>query len=58
MARDDDSTIVVRSDEYVLKKKEKLNKIVMNDVVIVSVLGALAIIPICIYLGIRGKDTD
>ena len=58
MAKDDDSTVVVRSDEYVLKKKEKLNKIVMNDVVIVSVLGALAIIPICIYLGIRGKDTD
>lgn len=58
MAKDDDSTVVVRSSEYVLKKKEKLNKIVMDDVVIVSVLGALAIIPICIYLGIRGKDTD
>lgn len=58
LAKDDDSTVVVRSSEYVLKKKEKLNKIVMNDVVIVSILGAFAIVPICIYLGVRGKDTD
>ena len=57
LAKDDDSTIVVRSDKYILKEKDKLNRIVMNDVFFVIGLIVLAIIPIWIYLVIRGKDT-
>ena len=58
LAKDDDSTIVVRSDEYVLKKKEQLNDIIWKDFIFVGGLCILAILPIIIYLGIRGKDTD
>jgi hypothetical protein len=58
LAKDDDSAIVVRSDEYVLKKKDLLNRIIMHDLIFVLGLCVLAIIPVVVYLFIRGKDTD
>lgn len=58
LAVDDDSIAIVRSDEYVLKKKEKLNNIMANDVLFVLCLAVLSVIPIMIYINIRGKDTD
>ena len=57
LAKDDDSSLVVRSDEYVLKKSSRINKIIIDDVIIVFVLGVLAIAPIAVYLIIRVKDT-
>lgn len=57
LAKDEDSSLVVRSDEYVLKKSSKINKVIIDDVIIVFVLGVLAIAPIAVYLIIRVKDT-
>lgn len=58
LAVDDDSIVVVRSDEYVLKKKERLNNIRVNDVIFVIGLAVLAVLPVVIYINIRGKDTN
>lgn len=58
LAVDDDSNVVVRSEEYVLKKKERLNKIMTKDIIYVGGLIVLAVAPIVIYLLVRGKDTD
>ena len=58
LAVDNDSQVVVRSDKYVLKMKDKLNRIIVKDVVFVIALIFGAILPIVIYLFIREKDTD
>lgn len=58
MAKDEDSVIVVRSNAYILKKKAKLNKIITKDIIFVGALVVLGIVPIAIYLSIRGKDND
>ena len=57
LAKDDDSSTVVKSDEYVLKESQKLNKVIIDDVIIVCVLGILALLPIVVYLVTRVKDT-
>lgn len=49
---------VVRSNEYVLKRHEPLNKATTGDVALVLILCLFAAAPIFIYLIIRGKDTD
>ena len=56
LAKDDDSTLVVRSDEYILKEARALNKIIIDDVIIVCILGLLAILPVAIYISIRIKE--
>mgnify|MGYP003295653248 CR=1 FL=1 len=56
LAKDDDSSLVVRSDEYILKKGTKINKVIIDDVIIVFILGVLAIAPIAVYLIIRVKE--
>jgi len=58
LAKDDDSTVVVRSDEYVLKEETRLTKIVLKDVVFVGGLIVLSALPIFAYLIVRGKDND
>ena len=58
LAKDDDSIVVVRSDEYILTKQEAINKVIKQDVVFVIVLIGIAALPIVIYTIIRGKDTD
>ena len=58
LAKDDDSTVVVRSSEYVLKKSEAINKITRADVIIFSIMAVGAFSPIFIYLCIRGKDME
>lgn len=58
LAVDDDSIVVVRSDEYILKKKDRLNNIRANDIIFFVGLAVLSILPIVIYINIRGKDTD
>lgn len=57
LAKDENSSTVVRSEEYILKKSVRINKIIIDDVIIVCVLGVLAIAPIAVYLIIRIKDT-
>ncbi len=57
LAMDDDSTTVVRSDKYILQKSEDLNTIIWEDILLVLIFGVCAIIPIIIYVYIRGKDT-
>lgn len=56
LAKDDDSTLVVRSDEYILKEAKALNKIIIDDVIIVCILGSLSILPVVIYIIIRIKE--
>ena len=58
LAKDDDSTVVVRSEEYILKKKDRVNKIIMKDFAFVASLMVVGILSIVIYLFVRGKDTD
>ena len=57
LAKDDISSIVVRSDEYVFTKNTRLNKVERSDVIFVVSLCVCAIIPVIIYLFVRGKDT-
>ena len=57
LAKDDDSAIVVRSNEYVLKDKERLAKFSFGDVLFVLSLTLCAVVPIFIYILVRGKDT-
>ena len=45
LAKDDDSTVVVRSDEYVLKEEARLTKIILKDVIFVGGLIVLAALP-------------
>jgi hypothetical protein len=56
LAKDDDSTLVVRSDEYILKESKTLNKIIIDDVIIVCILGVLSISSVAIYIIIRIKE--
>ena len=42
---------------YILKKNTRLNKVETSDVVFVVGLSMCAVLPIIIYLFIRGKDT-
>ena len=58
LAKDDDSVAVVRSDEYILKEEKILNEIMLEDTMLVLGLCVGAVLPIVIYLIIRGKDTD
>lgn len=57
LARDNDSIVVVRSDEYILERGKDINSIILKDAVIVGALILLAVVPILIYLHVRGKDT-
>ena len=57
LAKDNESAIVVRSDEYVLKNKERLTKFSFGDVLFVLGLIFCATLPVFIYIVARGKDT-
>lgn len=57
LAKDDESSVVVRSDEYILKETVPINSVNRYDVLFVTIVLVFAIIPIIVYLVIRGKDT-
>lgn len=52
------NSLVVRSEEYVLKRHQILNKATSGDFILVLVLCFGAAAPVFIYLFIRGKDTE
>lgn len=58
LAKDEDSVVVVRSDEYVLERSKEINSIILKDAIIVGALILVAVLPILIYLHVRGRDTD
>lgn len=55
LAKDDDSTVVVRSDKYILKKDDKLVDTRNKDILFVIFICILAAVPIFIYLGIKKR---
>ena len=57
LAKDDNSTKVVRSDKYELKKSKRVNKIIWQDFALVGAFCFFAAVPIFVYLFIREKDT-
>lgn len=57
LAKDEDSTTVVRSSEYILTKQKQINKVSRSNVVFVVMLVVISSLPIFIYLIIREKDT-
>jgi len=57
MAKDENSSVVVRSNEYVLKESGRVNKVITADFIFVGVLCLGAALPVFIYLIVRGKDT-
>lgn len=57
LAKDDTSVTVVRSDEYVLTKNKRVNRVMEQDIVFVCILIGIAALPVVVYLFIRGKDT-
>ena len=57
LAKDDNSTVVVRSDKYEFKKSKRVNKVIWQDFALVGTFCFFAAIPIFVYLFIREKDT-
>lgn len=57
LAKDGNSEVVVRSDEYVLTNKRVVNKVNKSNVIFVAIMVVIAALPIFIYLLIREKDT-
>ena len=55
LAKDDNSTVVVRSDKYILKKDDKLVDTRNKDILFVIFICLLASVPIFIYLGIKKR---
>ncbi len=58
LAKDSESFAVVRSDEYVLEKGNNVSKVIGMDVVFVVAMCFVAMVPIGVYIIIRGKDTE
>ena len=57
LAKDGNSEIVVRSDEYILTNKRGVNRVSKSNVIFVAVMVVIAALPIFVYLLIREKDT-
>lgn len=57
LAKDGNSEIVVRSDEYILTKKRGVNRVSKSNVIFVAIMVVIAALPIFVYLLIREKDT-
>lgn len=58
LAKDDNSAVVVRSEEYVLTRTKRITRLILHDYIFVGSLCIGAFLPIFIYLVIRGKDTE
>lgn len=57
LAKDADSYAVVRSDPYILNDGHSVNKVIYKDFILVIALCLTALVPVIIYLFVRGKDT-
>jgi len=57
IAKDEESIVVVRSDEYIIEKNTRINRVVKGDIIFVLGLCVCAFVPIIIYVFVRGKDT-
>ena len=57
LAMDNVSSIVVRSDKYILQEHERVSKVILKDYIFMITLCLGATLPILIYVFIRGKDT-
>lgn len=57
LAKDGNSEVVVRSDEYVLTNKRGVNRVSKSNVIFVAIMVVIAALPIFVYLLIREKDT-
>ena len=57
LAKDNENSIVVRSNEYILKKNTRINNTNLSDLLFVLGVSVCAVVPIVVYLFVRGKDT-